>query len=106
MKRRAMADLQLLPAVYYDLQPAELSALLAGHRERILENRRLMRLPLTMLWNVNVDKKDRKTPAELLPLPGDDEQEGRDRPLPPAAMIQQLNAVFGGQNNSPSWNAD
>lgn len=47
----------------------------SGYKRRNAEEWRQVRLVYTLLYNTNVEKRDRKEPFQLLFLPGDEEAE-------------------------------
>ena len=49
-----------------------------------------------LMYNCNVEKKDRLRPEEYMPLPGDEKE--RKKPLPPRILIDKMNLVFGPKN--------
>ncbi|WP_077920420.1 hypothetical protein [Spirosoma sp. 209] len=71
----------------------ELDALLTGCRDRSLDDWRRTRHIAALLYNINVDKKDRKSEAEYMPLWGD-EAPKESAPLPPKVMMELLASTF------------
>lgn len=89
-----MKELRLLPGQYYDLTLSEFDALLSGVEAGDVRQWRHTRAILTLLYNVNVEQKDRKTDAEFMPLPGDDLVKPEPAYLPPNVMLHLLSNVF------------
>lgn len=81
-----------MPCQYYDLSPAETSALLKGKHDDGLEQWRMARMIGTLLRNAHF--KDPVSETEFLPLPGD--AKATESTASPMSQFIQLAAAFGG----------
>lgn len=103
MKRVALGRLRILPEQYYALTFNELDCMLEGFRSSQLERWRMVRKQLTLLYNLNVDKKDRKSESEYMPL-DDDVEPADNNPAdytPPKVFLGVLQNIFNLKERGP-----
>jgi hypothetical protein len=90
-----MGELNLTYVQYSDLTLYEITAMIAGYNVRWEENWKPFRSLYTLLYNVNTDKKDRKTAEKLMPLPSDfqlQENPADEAPKGFSALAEYINA--------------
>lgn len=91
-----LGEIGLTPDQFWHLTFWEWIRTATGYRNRQNEFWRMNRQLATLTYNINVDKKDRITPEEYMPLPGDDKiKRQASAHIPPQVFIQMLNDAFG-----------
>lgn len=65
--------MNLLPREFFEMSPRHFSLMLKGHKERRIDDYKLVRtIMYTMVRLLGDSKSAPKTPEELWPLPGDE----------------------------------
>jgi hypothetical protein len=65
----ALGELGILPGIFWELTPAEYVRIARGYEVRQAREWDRARHIVAMIHNVNASKNERKTPAQLYPLP-------------------------------------